>query len=233
MLRVRVICINLPKILRLFEPKPRSIVIIVVTHISRLTLPAIVVLFVCHQCRSQIAQSNSRWHRSNPTPQRTGVHRRGLGQPSFTSENTSLRKCIALAYNVSEDRDNAISAPDWLNFERYDIAAKFPAGTPLEQVRVMLQNLLADRFKLKLHRESKELPIYALVAAKNGPKLTESAPGTQGSIGMSQGHLSGKERACCCSGRSAFGSGVSIRTPGAGSYRHQRALRLYAGLGTG
>ncbi len=96
---------------------------------------------------------------------------------------------------MSEDRDNAISAPDWLNFERYDIAAKYPVGTPLDQVRVMLQNLLADRFKLKMHRESKELPIYALVAAKNGPKLTESAPGTQGSIGMSNGHLSGKGRA--------------------------------------
>ncbi len=114
------------------------------------------------------------------------------GPTELYLENTSLRKCIALAYNVSEDRDNAISAPDWLNFERYDIAAKYPAGTPLEQVRVMLQNLLADRFKLKLHRESKELTIYALVAAKNGPKLTESAPGTQGSIGMSQGHLAGK-----------------------------------------
>lgn len=107
-------------------------------------------------------------------------------------ENASLRKCVALAYNVSEDRDSAISAPDWLNFERYDIAAKFPAGTPLDQVRVMLQNLLADRFKLNLHRESREVPIYALVVAKSGPKLRESAPGAQGSIGMSQGHLSGK-----------------------------------------
>lgn len=114
------------------------------------------------------------------------------GPTELYLENTSLRKCIALAYNVSEDRDNAISAPDWLNFERYDIAAKFPAGTPLDQVRAMLQNLLADRFKLRLHRESKEVAMYALVTAKNGPKLAESAAGTQGSIGMSQGHLSGK-----------------------------------------
>jgi uncharacterized protein (TIGR03435 family) len=93
---------------------------------------------------------------------------------------------------VSEDRDNAISAPDWLNFERYDIAANYPAGTSLDQVRVMLQNLLADRFQLKLHRESKEVPIYGLVAAKTGTKLVESASGTQGSIGMSNGHLAGK-----------------------------------------
>ena len=63
---------------------------------------------------------------------------------------------------MREDRDNAISAPDWLNFERYDIAAKYPAGTPLDQVRKMLQNLLADRFQLKLRRESKEFAIYAL-----------------------------------------------------------------------
>jgi uncharacterized protein (TIGR03435 family) len=56
----------------------------------------------------------------------------------------------------------------------------------------MLQNLLADRFQLKLHRESKDAPIYALVVAKNGPKLKESAPGAQGSIGMSQGNLSAR-----------------------------------------
>ncbi len=158
------------------------------THISRLTLPAIVVLSFATSAQSQsfevasIKANTSENGRSSTRP----------GPTELYLENTSLRKCIALAYNVSEDRDNAISAPDWLNFERYDIATKFPVGTSLEQVRVMLQNLLADRFKLKLHRESKELPIYALVATKNGAKLTESAPGTHGSIGMSQGHLSGK-----------------------------------------
>jgi uncharacterized protein (TIGR03435 family) len=156
-------------------------------HISRTILPAIAVLSLTAGERPEFEVASIK-----PNTSENGRSSAKPGPTEIYLENTSLRKCIALAYNVSEDRDNALSAPDWLNFERYDIAAKYPAGTPLEQVRVMLQNLLADRFKLKLHRESKEVPIYALVAAKNGPKLAASAPGTQGSISMSQGHLSGK-----------------------------------------
>jgi uncharacterized protein (TIGR03435 family) len=51
-----------------------------------------------------------------------------------------------------------------------------PEGTTKEQFRLMLQNLLAERFGLQAHHESKEMPIYALVVAKNGSKLKESAP---------------------------------------------------------
>ena len=138
-----------------------------------MTLPAIAVLsFAQSPPRPEFEVASIK-----PNTSENGLSSTRPGPTELYLENTSLRKCIALAYNVSEDRDSAISAPDWLNFERYDLAAKYPAGTPLEQVRVMLQNLLADRFKLKLHRESKEVPIYALVAAKRGPKLTASAPG--------------------------------------------------------
>jgi uncharacterized protein (TIGR03435 family) len=157
-------------------------------RISRITLPAIFVLSFATSARSQSFEVAS----IKPNTSENGLSSTRPGPTELYLENTSLRKCIALAYNVSEDRDSAISAPDWLNFERYDIAAKYPAGTSLDQVRVMLQNLLADRFNLKLHRESKEVPIYALITAKNGPKLVESTPFTQGSIGMSNGHLSGK-----------------------------------------
>ena len=163
------------------------------THISRITLPAIVVLSFAINARAQSA-ARPEFDVASIKPN-TSEGRGSSTRPGPTEvflENASLRKCIALAYNVSEARENAISAPDWLNFERYDIAAKYPAGTPLDEARVMLQNLLADRFKLKVHREAKEVPVYALVAAKNGPKLAESAPGIQGSIGMSNGHLSGK-----------------------------------------
>jgi len=54
--------------------------------------------------------------------------------------------------------------------------AKVPKGATKDDVKLMLQNLLADRFKLTLHREKKDLPMYALVVAKNGPKLKESPP---------------------------------------------------------
>jgi uncharacterized protein (TIGR03435 family) len=99
-------------------------------------------------------------------------------------ENTPLRKIVGAAYGIQEDRDYALSAPDWMRFERFDVVVKFPPGTPLEQLMLMLQNLLADRFKLKAHRESREMPVYALVVGKSGSKLRESAPGATGGVGM-------------------------------------------------
>lgn len=76
------------------------------------------------------------------------------------------------------------SAPDWTDrrgrLQLYDISAKTEGeGTPtLDQVRQMLRTMLADRFQLKLHSETKELPVYDLVVGKNGPKLKESAGDT-------------------------------------------------------
>ena len=106
--------------------------------------------------------------------------------------NVSLRKCIALAWNISEDRESAISAPAWLDFEKFDIVAKFPPETPTDEVRTMMQNLLIDRFRLKLHTASKEAPVYALVIGKNEPKFGQSAPDTQGTFSMNAGHLAGR-----------------------------------------
>jgi uncharacterized protein (TIGR03435 family) len=68
-----------------------------------------------------------------------------------------------------------ISGPAWLASERYDIAAKVPAGATQEQVDVMWQNLLLERFGLRLHHESKEFKVEELVVAKGGPKLKETA----------------------------------------------------------
>src|SRR5205807_7517580 len=64
-----------------------------------------------------------------------------------------------------------ISGPAWLETERFDIIAKIPEDAARDQISQMFQALLADRFKLKLHREKKERPVYALVAGKNGPKI--------------------------------------------------------------
>src|SRR5437879_11983094 len=106
-------------------------------------------------------------------------------------ENVSLWKCIAFAYGIGEDKDYAISGPDWIKSERFDIVAKMPAETNFEQARLMLQTLLADRFKVVVHREKKELPMYGLVAAKGGIKLHEAGD-SQASFNMGrrqrQGH---------------------------------------------
>jgi uncharacterized protein (TIGR03435 family) len=105
----------------------------------------------------------------NRTADGSSSTRRGLGQ--VTMENVSLKKMTLMAYGIPDDREYALSGPDWLTSERFNVLAKYPADTPDAQVRAMLQNMLADRFKLALHKETRQLPTYALVLAKGGSKL--------------------------------------------------------------
>jgi uncharacterized protein (TIGR03435 family) len=93
------------------------------------------------------------------------------GQIIYTG--STVKSLLISAYGV---KSYQVSGPAWIDTERYDIVAKVPQGAGKDDVKLMLQNLLADRFKLTLHREKKDLPMYALVAAKNGPKLKESPP---------------------------------------------------------
>jgi uncharacterized protein (TIGR03435 family) len=65
------------------------------------------------------------------------------------------------------------SGPEWVHSVRYDFDAKIPPGTTHEAFRSMLQNLLADRFKLVVHREKRDMPAYELTVTRNGPKFHE------------------------------------------------------------
>jgi uncharacterized protein (TIGR03435 family) len=85
----------------------------------------------------------------------------------------SLEELIRVAFRV---KPYQVSGPDWMASVRFDVLAKLPEGASAEQVPEMLQALLAERFKLTVHRESKEHAVYALVVGKNGPKLKEAAP---------------------------------------------------------
>jgi uncharacterized protein (TIGR03435 family) len=87
--------------------------------------------------------------------------------------NVSLKDVLARAYDVKRYQ---IMGPSWLDSERYDITAKVPDGVPKEQIPAMLQVLLSERFKMTIHKESKEQPVYALIVGKGGPKLTKSDP---------------------------------------------------------
>jgi uncharacterized protein (TIGR03435 family) len=88
---------------------------------------------------------------------------------------TSLSELIGIAYKVKYYQ---VQGPDWLGptGQRFDILAKMPAGANKDQVPEMLQALLAERFKLTMHRSSKETQVYALVIAKNGLKMKETPP---------------------------------------------------------
>ena len=98
----------------------------------------------------------------------------------FQADGVPLQMLIRQAFGLSEDR--ILSEPDWTKSARFDINAKVaPEDAPkmkalsMQQRSEMLLPVLEDRFGLKYHHETRELQVYALVAAKGGPKLKESA----------------------------------------------------------
>jgi uncharacterized protein (TIGR03435 family) len=89
----------------------------------------------------------------------------------ITWTNVRLGRVIQVAFDFPIDR---ISGPDWLFDDVVTIVATVPVGTSVGDFRLMVQSLLAERFKLTVHRETKQVSGYALEVAKNGPKLKES-----------------------------------------------------------
>ncbi|HEY1494600.1 MAG TPA: TIGR03435 family protein [Candidatus Solibacter sp.] len=85
----------------------------------------------------------------------------------------SLSDLIRIAYKV---KSYQIQGPEWMSGERFNISAKLPDGAKEDQVPEMLQTLLAERFKLTIHRQSKEQNVYALVVAKSGLKMKPAEP---------------------------------------------------------
>jgi uncharacterized protein (TIGR03435 family) len=83
----------------------------------------------------------------------------------------TITDLIVAAYKV---KPHQISGPDWLSMERFDIQAKLPDGSVEDDVPQMLRTMLADRFGLRIHTESRSLSAYALVVGKNGAKLQPS-----------------------------------------------------------
>ena len=106
----------------------------------------------------------------NPAPSKGGFLPGGrVDLPSMT-----LRQLIAGAYNLQPDM--LAGGPKWLDSDRFDIVAKAPPDTSIPALQLMLQSLLAERFKLVLHQEDKVMPVYALVVGKGGSKLRDSSP---------------------------------------------------------
>ncbi len=99
-----------------------------------------------------------------------GLNRSG----QMNTRNMTLADLMAFAYKVHPRQ--IVGAPGWVETDRYDIQAKpDTAGQPNDrQVRSMVQKLIADRFQLKIHHDTKELTAYTIVAAKSGPKMTKT-----------------------------------------------------------
>ncbi|HEY1757331.1 MAG TPA: TIGR03435 family protein [Bryobacteraceae bacterium] len=97
------------------------------------------------------------------------------GHGSVTIKNLQLHRIIASSFRV---QDSLVFGPSWLDDTRYDIVGKGPdPNAPNPEVWEMMRSLLAERFKLKYHIETREMPIYALTVAKGGPKLKNGDDG--------------------------------------------------------
>ncbi|MBV9400362.1 MAG: TIGR03435 family protein [Bryobacterales bacterium] len=99
-------------------------------------------------------------------PPRGGPGTRDPEQITWT--NAALRNILMTAFDVQTFQ---VAGPDWISPERYDIIAKVPVGATKQQVNVMWQNLLKERFGLLVHHESKAFTVDELTIAKSGPKL--------------------------------------------------------------
>ena len=106
-----------------------------------------------------------------PNPDARGREVVDVSPIGVALHKASLGFCLQWAYSLRLDQ---VAGPEWLNRDRFDIDARAAAPTPESRLRLMLQALLAERFRLGLHRETKDLAVYEMAAAKSGPKLTPS-----------------------------------------------------------
>jgi uncharacterized protein (TIGR03435 family) len=91
------------------------------------------------------------------------------------AQNMPLRVLMTVAYTVTNRQ--IAGGPDWIGTEPWDLNAKADRSYPIEELRVMLQKLLEERFNLKLRREKREMPVWELVVDKGAPKMVKHADG--------------------------------------------------------
>ncbi len=93
----------------------------------------------------------------------------------LTIRNVPMKVILMLAWHVRADA--LFGAPSWLESDRFDIVAKAPQTASTDEMRRMLQTLLAERFNLTVHTDQKVMPVYALVVGKAGPKMQPTEAG--------------------------------------------------------
>lgn len=104
-----------------------------------------------------------------PSPRRGG--RATASGDRYSYANTTVDNVLIRAYGLKAYQ---VDGPSWIKTERYDVIAKAPDSTPKDQIPLMLQALLTERFQLKLHRESREMSVYFLATGKGTPKFQKS-----------------------------------------------------------
>ena len=142
---------------------------------SRLSVALIV--FTYGVLSAQTAESPAKFeasdvHVSRKSTSTTVYMSGGLRGDQYSLRNATMLDLISTAYGV--DRETVLGGPSWLEFDRFDVAAKAPKGATQTTVGPMLQALLEERFQLKIHKDTKPLPTVALTAGKGKPKIKEA-----------------------------------------------------------
>jgi uncharacterized protein (TIGR03435 family) len=142
-------------------------------------------------------------------PNRSGAPGGSFVMPPgrFTATNIPLKVLVTNAYQLSFFQ--VVGGPDWVSTERFDVAATAPVVAPVDQTRAMVRTLLKDRFKLVVHMETRDTPIYALVKARAdgrfGPKLVPST--------MDCGPMRAERAAATAAAARARGGRVAVPPP--------------------
>src|SRR5207249_3635370 len=120
-----------------------------------------------------------------PSAPNSGIRGGGPRGDRYNMTGASLRMLLQTAYqkigNTPLSQLQIIGGPNWIDSDRYDVQAKADCSGGIisrEQLQLMVQSMLEDRFQLKAHMETRELPIYNLVVDKNGPKIKPAADQT-------------------------------------------------------
>jgi uncharacterized protein (TIGR03435 family) len=162
-------------------------VVVVVTAIA----PLRAVAGMVHQSATSTARGESQPGHEEPLafdvasikPNKSGDWRKGIGPAPggrFTATNTTFRELVRFAYGFSQWTGNTrvTGGPQWIDTDHFDVVAKAQGMPSPQEMRVLVRTMLAERFRLLAHTETKELPVYALVMAKSdgsyGPHLRRS-----------------------------------------------------------
>jgi uncharacterized protein (TIGR03435 family) len=113
----------------------------------------------------RLSQQDAQFSRIKPLP----------GGDGYTAENATLLFMITAAYRVPAWQ--IVGGPNWIDSDHYDIEAKADHAYGLDDLHEMLRNLLVQRFNLKLHKENREGPVYALMVDKSGVKMKPDGTG--------------------------------------------------------
>jgi bla regulator protein BlaR1 len=158
-------------------------------------------LVLCHESS---AQPSATPPVTTASSQQMPVYDVATIKPAGVNEYASpLRVYIQGAFGIPVNSIGWVVGPDWINSTKYVIRGKPPesmqramqtmtAAERSKQDRLMKQALLADRFKLKAHFETREMPVYQLIVAKDGPKLKENPDSTLSRVGFSPSVIRGK-----------------------------------------